>query len=73
VVECDLAKVEVAGSNPVSRSKKLETPVAEKLPGFSFVLAMFTQKSSQKPFLRTLSATRCNLFFPFDFNRELVY
>ena len=25
VVECDLAKVEVAGSNPVSRSKRLET------------------------------------------------
>jgi hypothetical protein len=24
VVECDLAKVEVAGSNPVSRSKELK-------------------------------------------------
>jgi hypothetical protein len=26
VVECDLAKVEVAGSNPVSRSKDLKAP-----------------------------------------------
>jgi hypothetical protein len=26
VVECDLAKVEVAGSNPVSRSKSLVLP-----------------------------------------------
>ena len=33
MVERNLAKVEVAGSNPVSRSKPIETPV---LPGFSF-------------------------------------
>ena len=33
LVERNLAKVEVAGSNPVSRSKPVETPV---LPGFSF-------------------------------------
>jgi len=28
VVECDLAKVEVAGSNPVSRSKSSKVPRA---------------------------------------------
>jgi hypothetical protein len=33
VVECDLAKVEVAGSNPVSRSIRFETPSEE---GFVF-------------------------------------
>ena len=26
LVECDLAKVDVAGSNPVSRSKRVATP-----------------------------------------------
>jgi hypothetical protein len=31
VVECDLAKVEVAGSTPVSRSKKSLVPVAPSL------------------------------------------
>ena len=31
MVECDLAKVEVAGSNPVSRSKnQRDTPVSDK-------------------------------------------
>jgi hypothetical protein len=31
VVECDLAKVEVAGSNPVSRSKVLlKSPLAQR-------------------------------------------
>ena len=29
MVECDLAKVEVAGSNPVSRSIRFETPSQE--------------------------------------------
>jgi hypothetical protein len=29
LVECDLAKVDVAGSNPVSRSK---LPIASRLP-----------------------------------------
>ena len=34
VVECNLAKVEVAGSNPVSRSKQtIKTPVADKAAG----------------------------------------
>jgi hypothetical protein len=35
VVECDLAKVEVAGSNPVSRSRF----PAESLPGSDLILS----------------------------------
>ena len=31
MVECDLAKVEVAGSNPVSRSRFLWFPAGQKL------------------------------------------
>ncbi len=36
MVECDLAKVEVAGSNPVSRSKRYEALSSGK--GFSLPL-----------------------------------
>ena len=37
VVECDLAKVEVAGSNPVSRSSLIEPRIRE---GFSFLAGL---------------------------------
>jgi hypothetical protein len=39
VVECDLAKVEVAGSNPVSRSRfKQAEPVPARAFDFPFML-----------------------------------
>ncbi len=39
MVECDLAKVEVAGSNPVSRSISTVTSGESKEQGRSFLLA----------------------------------
>ncbi len=39
MVECDLAKVEVAGSTPVSRSRDLTSPALAGL----FVLSMRTE------------------------------
>jgi hypothetical protein len=57
LVECDLAKVDVAGSNPVSRSKShsLASGVSQALPP---TLTTGTQNASQDPFgiiLKTLS------------------
>ena len=40
MVECDLAKVEVAGSNPVSRSKKIKD-LADRVKSFFVALVAF--------------------------------
>ncbi|KAF0219882.1 MAG: hypothetical protein FD174_1606 [Geobacteraceae bacterium] len=39
MVECDLAKVEVAGSNPVSRSNKIKD-LADKVKSFFYALVV---------------------------------
>ena len=67
MVECDLAKVEVAGSNPVSRSRNIvPTPVVEQ--GF-FQHASFrrgtqvVRERSAKPLYVGSIPTRASSFF----------
>src|SRR6185369_8932724 len=52
LVECDLAKVDVAGSNPVSRSRKFGPPrvmIKYLLPLFSCAILAFAQDYKMEP------------------------
>jgi hypothetical protein len=56
VVECDLAKVEVAGSNPVSRSKLSSVPEARYPSGKGEVCKTFMRGFDSHPRLQYLHA-----------------
>jgi hypothetical protein len=62
VVECDLAKVEVAGSNPVSRSKSLKVLRARAFPNFQS--SLLTVRSGGWTFFLHVASLRPRARYP---------